>query len=105
MKQGTWIEPGTGQPLTWRSVIANAAQSSAVMLGESHDRADNHRWQTQIIAALLACREDLVVGFEMFPARLNDVLAAVGEHRVADVRVREGRLDELFRDVTRGVAA
>ena len=37
--------------------------------------------------------------------RLNDVLAAVGEHRVADVRVREGRLDELFRDVTRGVAA
>ncbi len=37
--------------------------------------------------------------------RLNDVLAAVGEHRVTDVRVREGRLDELFRDVTRGVAA
>ncbi|MCY3593083.1 MAG: ABC transporter ATP-binding protein [Acidobacteria bacterium] len=37
--------------------------------------------------------------------RLNDVLAAVGEHRIADVRVREGRLDELFRDVTRGVAA
>lgn len=37
--------------------------------------------------------------------RLNDVLAAIGEHRVADVRVREGRLDELFRDVTRGVAA
>ena len=75
MKQGTWIEPGTGQNLTWRTVIADAAQSSAVMLGESHDRADNHRWQTQVIAALLACREDLVVGFEMFPARLNDVLA------------------------------
>lgn len=37
--------------------------------------------------------------------RLNEVLAAVGEHRVADVRVREGRLDDLFRDVTRGVAA
>ena len=37
--------------------------------------------------------------------RLNAVLAAVGEHRIADVRVREGRLDELFRDVTRGVAA
>ena len=37
--------------------------------------------------------------------RLSDVLAAVGEHRVADVRVREGRLDELFRDLTRGVAA
>ena len=37
--------------------------------------------------------------------RLNEVLAAVGEHRVADVRVREGRLDDLFRDVTKGVAA
>ena len=37
--------------------------------------------------------------------RLNDVLAAVGEHRVADARVREGRLDDLFREVTRGVAA
>ena len=37
--------------------------------------------------------------------RLNDVLAAVGEDRVADVRVREGRLDDLFRDLTRGVAA
>ncbi len=37
--------------------------------------------------------------------RLNDVLATVGERRIAGVRVREGRLDELFRDVTRGVAA
>ncbi len=37
--------------------------------------------------------------------RLNDVLAVVGEHRVADVTVREGRLDDLFREVTRGVAA
>ena len=37
--------------------------------------------------------------------RLNDVLETVGERRIADVRVREGRLDELFREVTRGVAA
>ena len=37
--------------------------------------------------------------------RLNDVLATVGEGRIAGVRVREGRLDELFREVTRGVAA
>ncbi len=37
--------------------------------------------------------------------RLNEVLALVGEHRVSGVAVREGRLDDLFRAVTGGVAA
>ncbi len=37
--------------------------------------------------------------------RLREVLEMVGERRVAGVRVREGRLEELFREVTKGVAA
>ncbi|HVS13417.1 MAG TPA: ABC transporter ATP-binding protein [Thermoanaerobaculia bacterium] len=37
--------------------------------------------------------------------RLADVLRAIGDRGVKDVRVAEGRLEDLFRQVTKGVAA
>lgn len=54
--------------------IAWLADGDAVLLGERHDRADHHRWQLQVAAGLLSHRA-LVMGFEMFPARLDRVLA------------------------------
>lgn len=75
MRAGDWFEPGSAKPLEHEDVIARAAKAPAVLLGETHDRADIHRWQLHVSAGLMAHRRDMVMGFEMFPARLDPVLA------------------------------
>ncbi len=74
MKAGTWVSPADGTVVSHAEVIARASRSRVVLLGEQHDRADNHRWQMHVAAGLLAHRADMVMGFEMFPARLTPVL-------------------------------
>lgn len=75
MKSGRWSIPATGAEIAHHDLMARAAKSSVVLLGESHDRACQHLWQMHVAASLLAHRPDIVMGFEMFPARLNPVLA------------------------------
>jgi uncharacterized iron-regulated protein len=50
------------------------ARKSVVLLGESHEIAEHHRWQLQTIAALHALRPNLVLAFEMFPRRVQPAL-------------------------------
>ena len=45
-----------------------------MLLGEYHDRPDDHRWQLQTVAALAAEHPAVVLGFEMFPRRAQPVL-------------------------------
>lgn len=70
---GNWIIPGSGQT-TQQEVIARAAKASVVLLGETHVNADHHRWQLQTLVALHAARPNMVIGFEMFPRRVQPVL-------------------------------
>ncbi len=70
----TWVSPGSRQRDSTPDVIARAARARIVLLGEYHDRPDHHRWQLQTIAALAARRPDIVLGFEMFPRRVQPVL-------------------------------
>ncbi|MDE2366869.1 MAG: ChaN family lipoprotein [Betaproteobacteria bacterium] len=70
---GSWSVPGGGR-ITEADVIARAAKRSVVLLGEVHDNADHHRWQLQTLAALHAVRPDMVIGFEMFPRRVQKAL-------------------------------
>ncbi|MGR3793016.1 ChaN family lipoprotein [Vannielia sp. SX4] len=69
-----WFHPGSAAPVPHAEAIAELAGAPAVLLGETHDRADIHRWQLHVAAGLLAHRP-IVMGFEMFPARLDPVLA------------------------------
>src|SRR5262249_30230183 len=55
-------------------IIARAARSHVVLLGEYHDHPDDHRWQLQTVAALAAQHPSVVLGFEMFPRRTQPVL-------------------------------
>jgi uncharacterized iron-regulated protein len=73
---GTWVLPGAGgaRPVAAREVIAGALAASVVLLGETHDDAEHHRWQLQVLAALHAQRRDLVLALEMFPRRVQPVL-------------------------------
>ena len=74
-RAGAWFDPTGGGSLNAAEVLAQAAGGQAVLLGETHDSACNHRWQMHVCAGLLAHRAYIVIGFEMFPARLNPVLA------------------------------
>jgi len=69
-----WLIPASGREDTTPDVIARAARSRIVLLGELHDQADHHRWQLQTVAALAALRPSIVLGFEMFPRRAQPVL-------------------------------
>jgi len=69
-----WMIPASRRQETTPAVIARAARSRIVLLGEYHDRADDHRWQLQTIAALAGRRPAIVLGFEMFPRRVQPVL-------------------------------
>lgn len=69
---GVWIE--TADIAVRNDMPAVLARRAVVLLGEQHDRADHHRWQLDTIDALHGCRPDMVLGFEMFPRRVQPVL-------------------------------
>src|SRR5262245_17046197 len=70
---GRWVVPATAGERAASEVLASAARSRFVLLGELHDRVDHHRWQLQTVAALAAL-PPVVLGFEMFPRRAQAVL-------------------------------
>ena len=73
---GAWVRPDGAAPqrVEGTGLIAAMAQRAVVLLSEQHDDMDHHRWQLQTLAALHAQRPDLVIGFEMFPRRVQAVL-------------------------------
>lgn len=56
------------------TLLAGLARQQVVLLGETHDDPEHHRWQLYTIAGLYALRPDMVLGFEMFPRRVQPVL-------------------------------
>ena len=70
---GQWFVPGKGT-LPVENVLADSAKQSVVLLGETHDNPDHHRWQLQTVAALAALRPRMAIGFEAFPRRIQPVL-------------------------------
>lgn len=70
----TWLGDVTPRQATAQSVLPRLAERDVILLGEQHDKTDDHRWQLQTIAALAAMRTDIVIGFEAFPRRVQPVL-------------------------------
>jgi len=56
------------------TLLTEMAKREVVLLGEYHDQDDHHRWQLHVLAALHAQRPDMVIGFEMFPRRVQPAL-------------------------------
>ena len=73
---GTWRMAGSApaQPATTADVVKRALAAKVVLLGESHDSHEHHRWQLQTLAALHARHPDLVIALEMFPRRAQRAL-------------------------------
>jgi uncharacterized iron-regulated protein len=73
---GVWSVPAPGgmQEISAREVFLHARAQPVILLGEAHDRAEHHRWQLHTLVALHLQRADMVIGFEMFPRRVQAVL-------------------------------
>lgn len=76
LEPAAWMALDDGRPRVASPavVLAGMAQRDVVLLGERHDDDDHHRWQMQVLAALHAQRPDMVIGFEMFPRRVQPAL-------------------------------
>jgi uncharacterized iron-regulated protein len=73
---GQWGVPEAGRVelQSAAQVLARLARQQVVLLGENHDNAEHHRWQLHTLAGLHAIRPAMVIGFEMFPRRVQPVL-------------------------------
>jgi len=69
---GSWVDPSSGE--RWHDVMSALSSRDVVLLGETHDEAEHHRWQLHTLAVLHDRRPDLVIGFEMFPRQAQPVL-------------------------------
>lgn len=74
--RGTWLDGTSWAPIAATDLMRELAQEDVVLLGERHDIHEIHRWQAHVIVALNLLRPDLMVGFEMFPRRVQPVLDA-----------------------------
>lgn len=72
--RATWLDPQTGGAIAWRDLLARLADRRVVLLGETHDVAEIHRWQLHVAVALYTLRPNLAIGFEMFPLRIQPAL-------------------------------
>jgi len=73
---GQWLKPAGERPSSYTAptLLEQLSAQQVVLLGETHDRADDHRWQLDVLTALHRQRKSVAIGFEMFPRRLQPVL-------------------------------
>lgn len=74
---GTWLSHDGAAGVRQADPVAlleRLATNQVVLLGETHDSAEDHRWQLHTLAQLHALKPRLAIGFEMFPRRLQPVL-------------------------------
>lgn len=96
---GLWLAPtAAGARATEAAALLDRlAAQQTVLLGETHDSAEDHRWQLHTLAQLHARRPVLAIGFEMFPRRLQPVLDrwVAGELSEADF-LRQAEWDKVW---------
>lgn len=97
-RPGTWLDPSSGTEITHADLMRRMRGKEAVLLGETHDRYDIHRWQLHVLAGLHALDPNVVVGFEMFPRRVQGALDrwVAGELSV-DEFLKESDWDTVWR--------
>jgi uncharacterized iron-regulated protein len=86
---GTWVDPGSNEQRD--DAVVALAKRGVVLLGESHDQPEHHRWQLHTITALFNHRPDMVLGFEMFPRRVQPVLDRWSKGELDETTFLRGR--------------
>lgn len=95
---GRWIDPASGAVIRHSALMQTMSQKSAVLLGETHDSYEIHRWQLHVLASLHGLRDDIVVGFEMFPRSVQPALDRwVDGQTDIEAFLTEAKWDEVWR--------
>ena len=79
-----WLNPASGKALQGERLFERLAKAKIVLLGEAHTTAAHHRWQSYMLGALHSRRNNMVVGFEMLPRRVQSVLDDWSAGRLAE---------------------
>jgi len=69
-----WWLPNENKEISRSSLLKKVSTKRAVLLGEHHSNEAHHQWHLQTIKTLYSIKKNLVLGFEMFPRRLQPVL-------------------------------
>jgi len=69
-----WVIPGEHGTFSTHDVLQRLADKRVILLGEHHDNQEHHRWELQTLAALYGQHPNMVIGFEMFPRRVQPAL-------------------------------
>lgn len=70
-----WID-AEGRRIDEAAALDRLAGARVALLGERHDRAEDHLWQARVLAGIAARRRPVVAGFEMFPRHARPALDA-----------------------------
>ena len=70
---GVWAD-GAGRPTDRAALLERAAKAPAVLLGERHDSAEQHRWQLQTLNQIYGLNSNIAVALEMIPRAKQAVL-------------------------------
>ena len=75
---GNWIMPShqTSTITAHPTVMKSVSSADFVLLGEQHNLPNHHRWQTQMLATLLAQKGKIAIGLEMLPQSSQQSLDA-----------------------------
>lgn len=71
---GQWLSGRDTKPTPALALLDRMATQQAVLLGEAHDSAEDHRWQLHVLTQLQSRQPNLAIAFEMFPRRVQPVL-------------------------------
>ena len=74
--RAAWLDPACGDRLEESELLKQMALRQVVLLGETHTDAEIHRWQLHVATVLRVLHQNIAVGFEMFPRRVQLVLDA-----------------------------
>ncbi len=74
--RASWLCPRSWTAVAQGELMRAMAAKRVVLLGETHDVAEIHRWQLHVTAFLHMLKPSMAVGFEMFPRRVQGVLDA-----------------------------
>lgn len=76
LRPATWttLEQTPARTVAAADLMADMVKRDVVLLGEYHDEDDYHRWQAQTLSMLHLLRPNMVIGFEMFPRRVQAAL-------------------------------
>jgi uncharacterized iron-regulated protein len=82
--QGAWVSPSSLRPVA--DPVPGAARHKVVLLGEQHDRPEDHRFELTTIQRLYAADPDMALGFEMFPRSAQAVLGQWVQGRLSEAQ-------------------